>query len=658
MTDGQPSYGSDNRVNSSEETQWLNFLENNGFDASYVVGFGSGFGNDTSEILPIAAKPDADGNYSDTFDNSDVVLTVDNDNLSAELQSLLGLTVGASGNVTDNDDEGVDGWGNPTLVSVEFGGTTYTFNSSQTEHTINTDAGDLLIRDDGSYEFTQADSITADQTATVSYTVQDADGSTDTSSLVLTTQSAEIFNGSIIQNINAEEVYQLGGLASSVKVDISGYRDGVENGEIVLKKDGITVENYDLDNVFDGSNQSINTFGSGDLFDEVVIRNTDEYLFDIDRVEAIVEPDSSPILNGILVDGIVEGAVYTTTSGVTGTTDAKGAFSYREGDSVTFMVGDVVIGSATPEDLAAGQVFLQDLADVERTDLNDEYVENMAVFLQSLDADGNAENGITITPEMHAQFAEANLDLRSASEAELKAAIETAGHTYVTEAEAMEHVREMLELHAGISEFDERVADNDLLTATLAKGTLEGLSYVASSGLQGEMVDGVFEYGDGDTIELFVGEQLVASFSADRVGDDGVISFDEAGFTVSHEELDALLSPQAELAGTNRLNEDADVVSLIGEDEEPLFTHDESSDQGESVEEASVASLENTDGAGEAASLIADELLNSSEDELFKDEGEEGGAQQAKVPADQAEAPAHVTNPHDDLNTSNNSIDQ
>ncbi|MGY4879298.1 VWA domain-containing protein, partial [Vreelandella aquamarina] len=709
MTDGQPSDGGSNRINSSEENQWLNFLEDNGFDASYVVGFGSGFGSDTSEIEPIAAKPDANGSYSSGSDDSDVILTVDNGNLSAELQSLLGLTVGASGNVTDNDLESVDGWGNPTLVSVEFNGTTYTFSASQTEFTITTDAGDLLIRDDGSYEFTQADGITADQTATVNYTVQDADGSTSTAALELTTLDSKTFTGTVGQTLteNSELSFGIGGLASSVQIDISNYWKNYHDGEVVLKKDGAVIETYDLDNAFDGyngNNQFVNTFGSGDLFDEVVIRNTDGYWdFDIDRVEASVDPDTSPIQNGTLVDGIVEGAVYTTSSGLSGTTDAKGTFSYRQGDTVTFMVGDIVIGSVTPEDLTEGHVFLQDLADVERTDLNDEYVENMAVFLQSLDVDGNAENGITITPEMHAQYAGATFDLRSVSEANLKAAIDAAGHTYVTEAEAMEHVREMLELHAGISEFDERVEDADLFTATLAQDSIEGVSYVTSSGLQGDMVEGAFEYGDGDTIELFVGDQLVASFSADDVGDDGVISFDEAGFTLTRDELDELLAPenavetdeaeeQAEEEAANDAEADdsdandnavADAeqstgepaqeeeaeASLIGDDDEPLFTDDEPATQEEAAEsvetvgnESSQDEADNTgsDGADkeEGDALTADELLSSGEDDLFKDEGEDNGAQQGKVPADQADGPAQVVNPYEDLDTSSNTIDQ
>ncbi|MBL1267776.1 MAG: VWA domain-containing protein, partial [Halomonas sp.] len=633
MTDGQPN--SSDKVNPGEEDDWLKFLQDNGFDASYVVGFGEGFGDDTSEIQPIAAKPDADGNYSSESDDSDVILTVDNADLSAQLQSLLGLTVGASGNVTDNDDEGIDGWGSPTLVSVEFDGTTYTFSASQTEVTITTAAGDLLIRDDGSYEFTQAEGITADQTATVNYTVQDADGSTSTSALELTTLDTKTFTGVVGQTLknNTEMSFELGGLASSVKVEISGYSKWDEDGEIVLKKDGAVIETYDLDNAFDGyygNNQFINTFGSGDLFDEVVIRNTDGwYWFDVDRVEASVDPDTSPIQNGTLVDGIVEGALYTTSSGLTGTTDAQGAFSYREGDTVTFMVGDVVIGSAKAEDLAAGKVFLQDLADVALNDLNDEYVENMAVFLQSLDADGNAYNGITITPAMHTAFENSTLDLRSVSEAELKAHLEGVGAVYVNEEEAMQHVRDMLEKHAGVTEFEEH-SDDSIQTAVLVHEALEGLTYQTSSGLVGELNQGEFLFDEGDTVELFANGHLVASFATDDIGEDGLITFAEAGFTISDKELDALINGEEEQAledaeSTENIPVDDDVTSddvtrdeSSGEiTEEDVATPDEKLSQDEVLAEddevtnvapaTAEAETEESQGSDNGYSLIEDD---------------------------------------------------
>jgi VCBS repeat-containing protein len=242
-----------------------------------------------------------------------------------------------------------------------------------------------------------------------------------------------------------------------------------------------------------------------------------------------------------LVDGIVAGVAFATSSGLTGMTDDNGAFEYREGDSVAFMIGSVVIGTATPEDLAAGQVFLQDLADVARSDLNDEYVENMAVLLQSLDADGNASNGISITASTHAALDGADIDLRTVSEADLKAFIEGLGDAYVTEEDAMAHVREMLEQHAGVTQFDEH-QDDSIQTATLAHEAVTGLTYQTTSGLAGELNGGTFSFDEGDTVQFFANDVLVAEFDSTLVGSDGVITFEEAGFSMTIDELQQLFN--------------------------------------------------------------------------------------------------------------------
>ena len=120
-----------------------------------------------------------------------------------------------------------------------------------------------------------------------------------------------------------------------------------------------------------------------------------------------------------LVDGIVEGVEYTSSSGITGLTTKEGYFNYLFGDEVSFSIGNVSLGSVSSEDLASGNIFLQDIADVERTNLNDEYVENMAVFLQSLDENNDASDGITITEETR-DLLNVDLDLRTAKKRMLK----------------------------------------------------------------------------------------------------------------------------------------------------------------------------------------------------------------------------------------------
>lgn len=103
---------------------------------------------------------------------------------------------------------------------------------------------------------------------------------------------------------------------------------------------------------------------------------------------------SSSLLSGIFVDSPVQGLEYETESRL-GVTEADGTFMYMEGETITFYVGDIMLGGAvarpvmTPVDLVEGAF-----------DETDPAVTNMARFLQTLDADMDPENGITITGEM------------------------------------------------------------------------------------------------------------------------------------------------------------------------------------------------------------------------------------------------------------------
>lgn len=103
------------------------------------------------------------------------------------------------------------------------------------------------------------------------------------------------------------------------------------------------------------------------------------------------------VLEGVFADSPVEGVHYETDTQA-GFTDFAGRFHYGEGETITFHIGDVLLGSAlarefmTPVHLVAGA-----------EDETHPVVTNMARFLQSLDADGNPDNGITITSEIRNQ---------------------------------------------------------------------------------------------------------------------------------------------------------------------------------------------------------------------------------------------------------------
>jgi hypothetical protein len=106
-----------------------------------------------------------------------------------------------------------------------------------------------------------------------------------------------------------------------------------------------------------------------------------------------------PVLtNGVFVDSPVEGLDYETGSEF-GLTGLSGGFNYREGEMITFSIGDVILGQAagkymlTPIDLVQGAA-----------DETDSTVTNICRLLQSLDQDGNLQNGIQITAQIRAEM--------------------------------------------------------------------------------------------------------------------------------------------------------------------------------------------------------------------------------------------------------------
>ena len=93
---------------------------------------------------------------------------------------------------------------------------------------------------------------------------------------------------------------------------------------------------------------------------------------------------------GTFIDSEVEGVKYVTSSGVEGYTNKKGEYKYNDGDEVEFFINDLKLGSAKAEKLTT--VF----------DL--EYPTQTALLLQTLDTDGNPNNGIQISKEIAKQF--------------------------------------------------------------------------------------------------------------------------------------------------------------------------------------------------------------------------------------------------------------
>ena len=104
-----------------------------------------------------------------------------------------------------------------------------------------------------------------------------------------------------------------------------------------------------------------------------------------------------PVREGVFLDSAVAGLTYRSPT-LRGLTDARGAFQYREGEWVSFSVGNLDLGRAmgrsvvTPLDLT-----------IDGYHQARHVTANVCVFLQTLDADRNPRNGIEI-PEATRRF--------------------------------------------------------------------------------------------------------------------------------------------------------------------------------------------------------------------------------------------------------------
>jgi hypothetical protein len=95
---------------------------------------------------------------------------------------------------------------------------------------------------------------------------------------------------------------------------------------------------------------------------------------------------------GYFIDSAVQGLQYKSGT-LTGLTDSTGAFQYEEGQPVTFSIGSLELGSVS---VTHSRVFPVDLIAGAKDETHPK-VSLMAQVLQTLDSDGDASNGITIT---------------------------------------------------------------------------------------------------------------------------------------------------------------------------------------------------------------------------------------------------------------------
>ena len=194
-------------------------------------------------------------------------------------------------------------------------------------------------------------------------------------------------------------------------------------------------------------------------------------------------PAAGSTATGVFRDANVQGVAYESGA-LSGVTGADGKFQYIAGQSVTFRVGGVTLGSFT------GQPFITPLHLPTSTASSIvDQIENRLRFLQMLDLDGNPENGIEISESTRTRAANwSAIDFTTAA-GDLPAALATVRadaasadggtHAIPTAAAASEHfVRAVRCTYSGLYRGTYSGSDTGVFAiVSYAGGRMRGMGY-------------------------------------------------------------------------------------------------------------------------------------------------------------------------------------
>ncbi|MCF2950485.1 DM13 domain-containing protein [Paraglaciecola aquimarina] len=211
------------------------------------------------------------------------------------------------------------------------------------------------------------------------------------------------------------------------------------------------------------------------------------------------------VLSGTFIDSAVQGLNYVTAT-QTGTTDEEGTFLYIDGETVTFSIGDIQF----PEVTAGEMLSPLDVFGV--TDVNDIQVQNMARLLQSLDQDGIAGNGITISDNAHTQATGLTVDFASADFAtQVEGLVANTGAVYTSLISAQSAIE-----HLNLSLSNEANTQNCDLNTSKAGYTGEFTNYAHDVAGKAKVLDGctieitMFNFdGQAPNVRFYSGNNLM-----------------------------------------------------------------------------------------------------------------------------------------------------
>ena len=267
-------------------------------------------------------------------------------------------------------------------------------------------------------------------------------------------------------------------------------------------------------------------------------------------------PQSGSDLTGVFIDSSVQGLGYSTET-QSGVTNVNGEFHYRAGEQVTFFVGGIEIGKATgadvmtPVSLVAGAV-----------DETNEVVTRISRFMQTIDDDGNPDNGIDIPESVSSAALEDSINFQSAN----------------FDIDTVDLVSKYTALTAA--------GERGLVDASVARAHLQANLYLQLGGLYSGTYSGTADFGAGEqswsgTWEMNIdGSGNVSALSTDQEGGtesfSGQLSSNGAGAlgaSSSGSSFSLAIHPDGTVSGTWKIADNQDPTvsgngTLIGAKEQ------------------------------------------------------------------------------------------
>ena len=163
---------------------------------------------------------------------------------------------------------------------------------------------------------------------------------------------------------------------------------------------------------------------------------------------------SSGTMQGRFLDSAVEGLTYETES-MSGETDSQGRFTYKNGETITFSIGGIKLGTTSAQPIITPLALV-----IGAEDEKNPTVINITRLLITLNENNSPENGITISPETEAALADVSINFsqdpaRFTLDANVQKVLsiinslhgssDNSNHVLCTEDEAISHLGETLE---------------------------------------------------------------------------------------------------------------------------------------------------------------------------------------------------------------------